>query len=96
MATGEQRSRAASIAAHASWGKTADRQARTRPAIANSPVHIDYWIKRVRDEGVVREHDVLAAAHNKQAAWRRQCAAKSAATRAARKQETRANLPRSA
>lgn len=96
MATREQRSRAASIAAHASWGKTPDRQARTRAAIQASPVHIDYWIKKVREEGVVREHDVHAAAENKQAEWRKRNAEKSAATRAKRKETTRANLPRSA
>jgi hypothetical protein len=96
MATAEQRSRAASKAAHDSWGRTPDRQARTRAAIEASPVHIDYWIKKVREEGVVREQDVPAAAENKRAAWRKRNGEKSAKTRAKTKETARANLPRSA
>lgn len=82
MATPEQRSRAARIAANISWARTPDRQARTQAAVDASPVRLPYWIARVRAEGVVPEADIPAAAENYRLAYVQKLAAKSAEARA--------------
>ncbi|WP_219471569.1 hypothetical protein [Nonomuraea rhizosphaerae] len=81
MADAERRRQAALIAVHTSWAKTPDRQARVRPAIEASPVHLPYWEARIRATGLVREEDIPAAAVNARAAEMRRRAAKSAETR---------------
>ena len=81
MATPEQRSRAAQIAVLTSWARTPDRAARVRAATDASPVCLPYWIARVREEGVVREEDIPAAAENYRLAYVKRLAAKSAEAR---------------
>lgn len=81
MATPEQRSRAARIAAHVQWAKTPHRGERTAAARRASPVSLDYWIARLRKEGKVREQDIPAAAENAHTAYMTQLALKAAAAR---------------
>lgn len=65
MATPERRSQAARLAANTSWARTPDRQARTAPATQASPVHLDYWIARLRSErDYATEADLVKAARN--------------------------------
>lgn len=51
-------------AANISWARTPDRSERTEPARRNSPTRIEYWERYVRNEGIVREQDIPAAAAN--------------------------------
>ncbi|GAA3531420.1 hypothetical protein GCM10022419_008150 [Nonomuraea rosea] len=87
MATPEERSRAARIAAHSSWAQTPDRRERTQPATNASPVSLEYWEKKLREEGVVREEDISKAAVNARSAEMRRRALKSAKARARNRAE---------
>lgn len=95
MASPERRRIAAQIAAHTSWARTPDRRERTQPATKASPVSLDYWEARLREEGLVREEDIPKAAVNARAAEMRRRALKSAESRRrnkAKKQEYFQNL----
>lgn len=85
-ASPERRRQAALIAVNESWARTPDRAARTAPATAASPVSLEYWETRLRQEGVVRAADIPAAARNARSAEMRRRALKSAQVRAAKKQ----------
>ncbi|MFD0884707.1 hypothetical protein ACFQ08_09110 [Streptosporangium algeriense] len=81
MATPEQRSRAARIAAHVQWARTPHRGERTAAARAASPVSIDYWLAKVTAEGKVRAKDIPAAAENAHKAYMGQLSLKASAAR---------------
>lgn len=77
------------IAADISWARTPNRSERTAAGFKASPLSIDYWIARVRAEGVVREQDVEAAARSAYRASQRTRALNSAATRARNAEQKR-------
>ncbi|GAA3441026.1 hypothetical protein [Planomonospora venezuelensis] len=87
MATPEERSRAARIAANVQWATTANRAERTEAARRRSPVSLDYWIDRIRAEGIVREQDVVKAATNAHKAYMAQMSLKAAKARSRRAAE---------
>ncbi|MFI6813734.1 hypothetical protein ACIBG7_15040 [Nonomuraea sp. NPDC050328] len=76
-----------SIASDISWARTANRSERTEPARRASPMHIDYWVAKVRAEGVVREQDVQAAAESYYRAHMRRMSLKAADARRRRSQK---------
>lgn len=94
MATPEQRSRAARIAVDISWSRTAIRHERTRPGFEASPLSREYWIARVRAEGIVCEAEIEKAADNAYRAAQRQRSMKAAKTRAANKAAREQQLQR--
>lgn len=74
-----------SIAAHISWARTADRSERTAPARGKSPTSLDYWIKHVRDEGIVAgEEEIRRAAEHYHRAHMRAMSLRAAAARTAK------------
>lgn len=77
-------SKVRSIAADKSWARTPNRSERTAPARAASPNSLRYWITKTRDEGIVREEDVLAAAQNAHRAYMREKSLKAVAVRRAK------------
>ncbi|MFI7532619.1 hypothetical protein [Streptosporangium sp. NPDC049376] len=81
MATPEQRSRAARIAAHVQWARTPHRGERTEAARRASPVSIDYWIARITAEGKVRKRDIPKAAENAHKAYMTQMSLKASTAR---------------
>jgi hypothetical protein len=75
---------AGSLGGHISWARTPDRAARTRPARANSPASVDYWLNRQSAALVARPMgERLKAAENAKAAHFRSMAARSHAARKA-------------
>jgi hypothetical protein len=85
MATPEQRSAAARIAANISWARTPVRAERTRAATEANRGNLAYWEAQIRAEGVVCEEEIPLAAENRRRAHMQQMAAKSAKTRARNK-----------
>lgn len=83
--TPEERSLRARLAVHASWARTTDRAARTKPATDASPVRLTYWEKRVDPDGVMDEATRAKAAENARKAHYQRMAYRSARARAARK-----------
>lgn len=69
------------IAADTSWARTPNRTERTENARRASPQRLDYWLAKIRAEGVVREQDIDAAARSAYRAHMRGLSLKAAATR---------------
>lgn len=69
------------IASDISWARTPNRSERTAPARAASPQSLDYWLAKVRADGVVREQDIQAAARSAYRAHMRGMSLKAAETR---------------
>lgn len=86
MSTPQQRSAAARYAVNVSWARTPDRRERTQPATKASPVSLEYWEAKLREEGIP-EHLLAKAAVNARRAEMQRRAMKSAAVRRARKAE---------
>lgn len=70
------------IASDISWARTPNRSERTAPARAASPNSLEFWVKKITDEGVVRPEDIQA---NAASAYRAHMRAKSLKAVAARK-----------
>lgn len=81
-------SKVRSIAANKSWARTPNRSERTEAARKASPTTLDYWIAKKRDEGVVRERDILAAAQNAHKAYMGELSLKAAAARRVKARKT--------
>ncbi|GAA0970080.1 hypothetical protein GCM10009555_018360 [Acrocarpospora macrocephala] len=65
-----------------SWARTPDRAERTQPATNASPVSLAHWVKKVREEGLVKsEADILKAAKNYHRAYMTQLSLKASAAR---------------
>ena len=77
------RSLNARIAVNTSWARTPIRSERTEAARRNSPGRVEYWERRIREEGVVSEADIPAAAENARRAYMAQLVKRRAAKRAA-------------
>lgn len=77
------------IAADISWARTPNRTERTAPGHKASPLSLDYWIAKVREEGVVREEDVEAAAVSERRAWQRGNSLKAADARRIKAEQQR-------
>jgi len=75
------RSSASRYAANVSWARTPDRAERTASARANSPVSYAYWLRRITEEGRVREQDIPAAAESAHRVYMAGLARKAAAKR---------------
>jgi hypothetical protein len=84
-----ERSARHQIAADISWARTPNRTERTAPGHRASPLSLDYWIAKVRREGVVREEDIEAAARSAFRASQRARSLKAAETRAKNAQQKR-------
>jgi hypothetical protein len=87
------------IAADISWARTPNRAERTEAGFKASPLSLDYWIAKVRAEGVVREQDIEAAARSAYRASQRSRSLKAAATRkrnAEQRRQPNAGLRRTA
>lgn len=69
------------IAADISWARTPNRAERMEPARRASPQSLDYWLAKTREDGVVREQDIPAAAENAYRAHMRGLSLRAAATR---------------
>jgi len=70
------------IAVNISWARTANRTERTEPARRRAPQHIDYWIERVRAEGIVTgEREIRRAAEAYYRAHMRRLSLKAAKAR---------------
>ncbi|GAA3531411.1 hypothetical protein GCM10022419_008140 [Nonomuraea rosea] len=69
------------IAADISWARTPNRAERTEAGRKASPMSLDYWIAKIRTEGIVREQDIPAAARNAHRAHMRGMSLKAAARR---------------
>jgi hypothetical protein len=69
------------IGALESWSRTADRTARTAAGHKASPVSIDYWINKLREEGIVAEADLYKAAEERRRAHMLRLARRSAEAR---------------
>ncbi|KAB2347287.1 hypothetical protein [Actinomadura rudentiformis] len=79
----EARSRAASIAAHASWAQTPDRTERAAAGYHASPQSLAYWIAWAKDTHPQMPHaQQVKAAKNAYSAHMRQLSAKAVAKRA--------------
>lgn len=63
-----ERSLNARIAVNTSWARTPLRAERTEAARRSSPGRVEYWEARLREEGVIAEADIPAAARNAQRA----------------------------
>jgi hypothetical protein len=85
MASASERSSAARIAADISWARTPNRSERTAAARANSPVSYEYWLRKIKTEGSVREVDQPAAAASAHRAYMAQLGKKSRVKRRAAK-----------
>lgn len=85
MATREERARNGRIGALEMWSRTPDRSARTAPARRRSPISLDYWIDKIREEGIVPADDVHKAAEAAHKAFQIRMSSRSAAARRARK-----------
>ncbi|MEU4332369.1 hypothetical protein [Nonomuraea dietziae] len=97
MAADSARTRALrSIAADISWARTPNRSERTENARRASPMSLDYWIAKVRAEGVVRDKDVQAAAESYYRAHMRAMSLKAAEARRAKSELQRPALRRTA
>lgn len=72
----------ARIASNASWARTPIRSERTERARRNSPGRVEYWEARLRDEGIVAEADIPAAARNARDAYMAQLVKRREAKRA--------------
>lgn len=93
MTTPRDLSAKRAIAADISWARTPNRAERTAPGHRASPLHIDYWIAKVRDEGIVTgEAEILKAAESYYRASQRLRSLKAAATRARKKEAQRARM----
>lgn len=57
------------IAVNTSWARTPVRAERTENARRSSPGRIEYWVEKLRVEGVVSDADLYAAAENAQKAY---------------------------
>lgn len=79
-----ERSRAARIAVNVMWSNVPDRTERMATAHSRSPVSYGYWLRKIRDEDVVREKDQAAAAENAHKAYMAQLSLKAAKARSAR------------
>ena len=77
-------SKVRSIAADKSWARTPNRSERTEAARKASPNSLNYWIEKIRAEGIVRDQDVFAAAQNAHRAYMREKSLKAAAARRAK------------
>lgn len=73
------------IAADISWARTPDRAERTETARRKSPMHIDYWVEKVRAEEIVPEGGVQKAAEAYYRAHMTRMSLKAAAARAKKK-----------
>jgi len=80
------------IAADTSWARTPNRAERTEAARKASPQSLDYWIDKIRAEGVVREQDIQAAAQNAHRAHMRGLALKAVAARRAKAKRRRQRI----
>jgi hypothetical protein len=71
------------LGAHASWARTADRTARTRPARAKAPGSVEYWLDKLDPELFANATDQqkLAAAEHAKKEYFARLAMKSAAAR---------------
>jgi hypothetical protein len=85
MATAAERSSAARIAVNVSWARTPNRAERTAPGHRSSPVSYDYWLAKIKAEGLVRPKDIPAAAGNAHRAYMQQLSKKAAAARRRKK-----------
>lgn len=70
------------IAVHTSWARTPVRAERTENARRRSPGRVEYWVEKLRAEGVVAEADIPAAAENAQRAYMAQLVKKREAKKA--------------
>jgi hypothetical protein len=77
------------IAADKSWARTPNRTERTAAARAASPKSLDYWIAKVRADGIVREQDQAAAAASAHRAYMRNMALRGVAARQAAAEQRR-------
>ena len=83
MSSPEQRSAAASVAAHTRWAfYEVDRSRATAAARANSPTSWDYWLRKVDPDGALTYEQRLARARNARTAWYRQTLARARRARA--------------
>lgn len=87
MATPEQRSRAARIAANVQWATTPNWSERTEAARRASPMSLDFHIAKIRAEGKHREQDVVPAAEAAYRAHMTRMSLRAVAARQARKAE---------
>lgn len=79
--TPQERSLRARLAVHASWARTTDRAARTRPATDASPVRLSYWERRVDPNNEMDEATRAKAAENARKAHYQRMAYRSARAR---------------
>ncbi|WP_344941367.1 hypothetical protein [Actinomadura miaoliensis] len=69
------------MASNVSWARTPNRSERTAPARAASPVSYEYWLRRLAEEGQVREEDLPKAAESAYRAYMAQMSRKAADAR---------------
>ncbi|WP_067184499.1 hypothetical protein [Microtetraspora niveoalba] len=74
------------IAVDISWARTPNRSERTEAARRASPMRIEYWEKKIRETGIVREEDIPKAAASAYRAHMRAMSLKAAKARQARKE----------
>jgi hypothetical protein len=85
MATREERARNGRIGALEQWSREPDRTARTAPARRKSPITLQYWIDKIREEGIVPAADVHKAAEARHRAFQMRMSKRAAAAKRAKK-----------